>query len=102
MPLDSHSRSETLYLDEPLCRLALNEALQLVQECQTLHLSPDVRNCLHQIGLRLTYSLLRAPTSEIDRATNLALHRHHAQHLAQALTRSHPDFQSLSHLPDLR
>jgi len=96
-PSDSHRQSEILFLDDALIRMSILDAQNLVDEMlSTLSYSPSIRQGLHQIGVRLTYALLRAPLLDPEREQILALHRHHAHHLAQRLTHMHRDLQILS------
>lgn len=92
------NHSQVLNLDDPLNRLALLEAVQLLDQLRLL-LEPHGRSdCLEicwQTCLRLCFVCLQAPVPEVDRASLLALHHHAQTSLALRLESLHSQLQDL-------
>jgi hypothetical protein len=94
------NQSQVLNLDDPLNRLALLEAVQLLDQLRLL-LEPHGRSdCLQicwQTCLRLCFVCLQAPVPEVDRASLLALHHHAQTSLALRLDSLQDSLQDLEH-----
>ena len=93
------NHSQVLNLDDPLNRLALLEAVQLLDQLR-VHLQDQANApCLelaYKICLRLCFVSLQAPVPDCDRASLLALHHHAQTHLALRLESLNSQLQGLA------
>ena len=93
-------KSQVLNLDDPLNRLALLEAVQLLDQLRALlepHGRSDSLQICYQICLRLCFVSLQAPVPQVDRDALLALHHHAQTQLAFRLESLSHQLQALEH-----
>jgi hypothetical protein len=92
-------KSQVLNLDDPLNRLALLEAVQLLDQLRLLlepHGQSDSLRLCYQICLRLCFVSLQAPVPQVDRDSLLALHHHAQTSLALRLDSLQDSLQTLA------